>query len=678
MTIAPCSLLSRSLCGTFLLIALCLTLLNIPRSAEARITRLTITRRESPTFDGTSFGAAGQYEKIVGQVRGEVDPTNPLNAAIVDIALAPRTERGMVEYVADIYVLKPIEASRGNGALLYEVNNRGNKLAIGFFNSVANDNDPTTAAHAGNGFLMRQGFTLAWMGWDHTVLPGGNRMSITLPVATEKNGGPIIGPAMEEFQIDDSMTAMGALTYPAATLDTSQASLTIRAHQEDSRIAIAEDSWQYVDAQTIQLLPPGARFEQGMLYELIYPAKNPAVSGLTFAATRDFVAFLRRATADDNGNPNPVSEINVAYCFGISQGGRYQRDFIHLGFNEDEQGQRVFDGMMPHVSGAGGGFFNYRFAQPTRSSLHRRNHQYPEEIFPFAYQTLTDPITGMTDGLLQRCSATHTCPKVFDTNSGNEYWFKEASLVHTTPLGRDLREPRQVRFFQFASLQHTLFGSEPAPGICQQMTNPVAASPGYRALLVDLHEWVTRGREPPSSRVPRREDRTLVDSLPQSAIGFPDIPGVAYNGVVAYRELNDYGLSFDQGILTILPPRVVGPVYRNYVPRTDSDGNDIAGIRLPEIEVPLATYTGWALRRGGFAEGDECNQFGQFIPFAQTRAERIASGDPRLSIEERYPTHERYVREVARAARRLHRQRLLLEEDVQRYIEAAEASNIGR
>jgi hypothetical protein len=646
--------------------------------ARARVTQISITRVESPTFEGRSFGRVGQYEKLVGLVFGEVDPDDPLNAVITDIGLAPRNAEGKVEYTADFYILKPVHLSRGNGRLLYEVNNRGNKLSIGFLNffgTTANtNNDPTTSADAGNGFLMRQGYTIAWSGWDITAAPGGNRLTITVPVALS-GGDPIVGPALEDFTIDGDTTLTGALTYPAATFDKSQAALTVQVYRSDPPTSVPSTDWEYVDASTIQLLPAGTPFQHGTIYQFVYPAIGPKISTLGFAATRDFVCFLRHAVGDDQRNPNPLAgEIRWTFSFGISQSGRFQRPFLHLGFNEDEEGRRVFDGMLPYINGGGGGFFNYRFAQPGRTDWHRLSHPFPEQIFPFAYPIITDPLTGETDGVLARCTTSGTCPKVFDTNDANSYWFKSASLVITTPDGgSDLDDPPNVRFFLFSSIPH---GPASGLGICQQLQNPVVPNAGLRALLVSLAEWVVRGREPPASQVPRLEEGTLVHSLPQSEVGFPDIPGVSYNGVVSIRELADYGPDFDQGIITVVPPVLLGPAYATLVPTTDADGIDVAGIHLPEIGVPLATYTGWNLRAD--PPNDDCTASGSLIPFATTEAERQATGDPRLSIEERYKNHEGYVRAVARASRRLVHKRFLLEEDAEQYVEEAEASNVLR
>ncbi|MBA3439097.1 MAG: hypothetical protein H0T92_04425, partial [Pyrinomonadaceae bacterium] len=641
------------LTGLFVSLAVAL---GVPIRAEAHITRIEITRVESPTFEGTSFGDVGQYEKLRLRAFGEVDPNDPRNAVITDIELAPRNARGMVEYSTDVFILKPVDSSRGNHRLFYHMNNRGDiggppmGISVLFaFNNGGGGNDPTTAADAGNGFLMRQGYTIVSSGWDAGVAPGNNRLTITVPTARNPDGSTIVGPALEEFVIDNAITMTGALTYPAATLDKSQASLTVRVHYTDPPEAVSAADWEYVNDRAIKLLPAGTPFQQGRLYEFTYPATDPIVAGLGFVATRDLAAFLRHAVTDDAGNLNPLAgDVQAIYTFGISQPSRFMRDYMHLGFNEDEEARPVFDGILNWVGGGSGIFVNYRFAQPGRTHRQHIGRWYPEREFPFANQVIFDPHTEKTDGRLGRCVTSNTCPKIFEVNSSNEYWVKAGSLLHTDTLGNDLRGHRNIRHYLFSSLPHATFSG---PGTCQQPRNPVVPNPGLRALLVALDEWVSEGKKPPRSRVPRRANGTLAPSLPQERVGFPFIPGITYNGLMTTGDLFDFGPLFDQGVLTILPPVLVGSPYPVFVPRTDADGNDIAGIRLPEIAVPLATYTGWALRAAAFAGDDLCDAAGQKIDFRQTKTERLVIGDPRLSIEERYPTHEKYVKKVGHAAK---------------------------
>lgn len=361
------------------------------------------------------------------------------------------------------------------------------------------------------------------------------------------------------------------------------------------------------------------------------------------------------------------------YSFGVSQPARMINDFLHLGFNQDEAGARVFDGVLNWIGGASGVFMNYRFAQPFRTHRQHIARWFPEFAFPFANQVLPDPNTGKFDGRLAKCRSTGTCPRIIEVNSENEYWAKAMSLLHTDVRGRDLPDAPGVRSYLLSSLPHSAGTGPTGAGICQQVRNPLVANAPLRRLLVTLDAWVSHGTQPPASRLPRRSNGTLVSPLPQSRVGFPEIPGVTYNGVHHTGDLFDYGPGFDREILTVLPPKITTP-YPVFVPRTDGDGNDVAGVRLPDVAVPLATYTGWNLR----PSGDGCDASGMMIPFAKTQAERLASGDPRPSLEERYRSHGAYVRLVTEAANRLVRQGFLLQEDAQAYVTRAEQSAVGR
>lgn len=652
------------------------------------ITRIVIDSVQSPTFDGLSFGQVGQYEKLVGRAYGELDPDSPLNAVITDIELAPRNARGRVEYSTDFYILKPRDPARGNRVLLFDVTNRGNKITYLPLNfpfrappEFPPINDPCTAQDAGTGYLMRQGYTIVWTGWDATAPVGNDRLTTSVPVARE-NGRPLVGPALEEIMVDNVQTAVPGqavyrypLTYPAASLDTSQASLTVREYRNDEPRLIPPTDWRYLDASTIGLLPQDERpFESGRLYQFVYPATDPIVAGIGFAAVRDFVAFVRHAEADTHGTSNPLAgTLAWSLATGLSQSGRFHRPFLYLGCNQDEDGRRVFDGLLPYINGAGGGFFNYRFAQPNRTAFQRWSHVYPEQVFPFAYSNLHDPLTGKTDSVLARSEASGTSPKLMEVNDSNSYWFKSASLAITTPDGSaDLADPPNVRFYLLSSIAH---GVASGRGSCQQLQNPISPGPALRALLAALTDWVTADKEPPPSQVPRLSDGSLVPPLPQSSVGFPQIPGVAYTGVASIRELYDYGPEFDRGIISSLPPRETGRAYPTLVPKVTPDGIDVAGIQLPDMAVPLGTYTGWNLLAN--TPKDECSAMGSFIPFATTKAQRLASGDPRLSLEERYVTQHRYVQAVRAAAQQLVAQGLLLDEDAAAYIEAAEQRQLG-
>ena len=655
--------------------------------AEARIIRIEITSVESPTFEGRTFSSVGPYEKLRGKAYGEVDPTDPHNAVITDIELAPRNANGKVEYSMDIFILKPVDLRRGNHKVFLDMNNRGNMRVLRL-NDVALTNNPTTAADAGSGFIMNLGYSVVGNGWDLGATSEDAGLTISLPIAKSPDGSSITGPSYEYINFNNATSVRYGLAYPTATLEKSEATLTVRVRLGDRPTTIPATAWEYVDEKTIRLLPAGTPFKQSHVYEFTYTARDPVVAALGLAATRDFVSFLRHAARDEVGTPNPLAgDVQQTFSFSISQPSRALNDYQTLGFNEDEQGRRVIDGMLKWTGGGSGDQINYRFAQTGRTERNRQNHLYPEGVFPFAHQALTDHLSGRTDGRSARCSVSSTCAKTFEANSSNEYWVKASSLLHSDTRGNDLDDPESVRFYLISGLSHGV-GNATSKGVCQQFLNPTNPYPALRALFIGLDQWVTQGTKPPNSRVPRQADNTAVTavprpgyqsgSVPQEALGWPTIPAVVYTGLITTRYHLDFGPTFyNEGIVSNYPPSLEGrPAYPILVSRVDQDGNELAGIRLPPVEAPVATTTGWALRREGYGLNDGCEGAGQNIPFSKTKAERLATGDPRMSLEERYGSHDVYVQAVANAARQLMKQHLLLEEDVQRYIDEAASSNI--
>jgi hypothetical protein len=453
----------------------------------------------------------------------------------------------------------------------------------------------------------------------------------------------------------------------------------MRVRYEDQPSIVPADEWEYADEPGTAIRLTGQTpFREGNLYEFVYQAKSPVVAGAGFAAIRDLASFVRNAQRDDEGNVNPLDgDATAIYTACVSQPCRATHDFLWLGFNADENGRKAVDAIVNWIGGATGIYMNYRFAQPFRTHRQHIARWFPEFQGPFTNQVLRDPVTGKTDGRLARCSANNTCPKVFEVNSANEYWAKNMAVSLVDTHGKDLpKEPSNVRSYFMASLPHEGGFGPTGRGICQQNRNPLVANAVLRALLVAMDEWVTKDTEPPASRLPHVADGTLVPALPEASQGFPKIPGVKYNGRMHTGDLFDYGPKSDEGILTIWPPRNIGTPYPALVPKTDVDGNDIAGVRLPEVAVPIATYTGWNLRALP-ASGDEgCDHEGMQIPFAKFKAERLAAGDPRLSTEERYATHAEYVAAVASVANSLAHDRLLLEDDVQNYITTAQAASV--
>jgi hypothetical protein len=650
--------------------------LLVPAPADARLVKFQVTSTESPTFGGYSWPGVGQYEKLVGMAYGELDPNDPKNSVIVDIQLAPRNAAGKVEYSHTFYILKPIDLSLGAHRMMYEPPNRGGKT-IAAMNRGVGGNDPgsvTDPNALANSFLMPRGWVLAFSGWDYSAGTSTANFNsiINLPVAKNPDGSSITGPAYEYIVMGNATTQQYTLNYKAATLDQSKATLTHRKLLNDIPDVIPAGGWEYVDEKHIRLLPAGTAFTANDIYEFMYTAKDPTVNGIGMAAVRDFVAWLRYAQKDDAGNANPLAgDVQRVLTEISSQPGRFLNDFRLFGFNQAETLQKVFDGHMQWITAADGINLNYRFSQPGRTERNRQDHLYAEGVFPFANESTTDHITGKTAGRNDRCGATNTCPFTMEIYSGNEYWVKAASLFHTDTKGTvDLPGHPQARLYFMSSMQHGT-GNGNAKGNCQQFQNPLDSSPVQRALFLALNDWVTTGREPPASRVPRLADGTLVPPLPQSGMGFPNIPGVTYTGLMTTRYRLNYGPRFDQGIMDLNPPTIVppyqnnplnGPIYNNMIPKTDADGNDIAGVRLPDVRVPLNTYTGWALRADP-NKNDGCEGSGQRIPFPTTKAARDASGDPRLSIEERYPNFTDYYYRVTQAVNDFVAERFLLPED---------------
>jgi len=641
--------------------------------ADAHIRKIQIVSRVA-AFGGFSFPSVGPYERIVGKAYGEINPADRHNSPIVDIRFAPRNADGNVEYSFDFYILKPVDLSKGNHKVFYEAPNRGAKL-FGDFNRSSGGNDPAASGNPAETFLAPKGYTMVWSGWDAAAGSDNSDLTLTiaLPVAKNSDGSPITGPAYE-YIVSLGRAGAYALNYPSASPDKSKATLTHRVHLDDVPQVIPPDGWEYIEnGGAIRLLPAGTAFAPNDIYEFSYVAKDPTVNGIGFAAVRDFNSFLRYAAADAAGTRSPLAgDVTRIYTFAVSQPARMLNDFRDLGFNEDESGKIVFDGMLQWIAAGDGINMNYRFSQPGRTERNRQDQLYAEGIFPFANQRTTDPITGKTAGRYDKCAETKTCPLAMEVYSANEYWVKAASLFTTDPAGgKDLPDHPMARDYFISSHQHGT-GRPTVKGNCQQFQNPLDSAPILRALFVVLDNWSTKGTAPPPSQVPRLSDGTLVAPLPQSAEGFPKIPGVTYTGLKSTRYLLNYGPEFyTTGIMTLDPPPVKppifdnrenGPIYPSYVPKTDADGNDLAGVRLPDVAVPLATYTGWALRSGAQAN-DGCEAAGQFIPFAKTKAERMASGDPRLSIEERYPSLAAYQMAVQKAVDALIARGMMLKED---------------
>jgi hypothetical protein len=678
----------------------------VVQPSEARVVRFVVEQQRS-FADGAEWGTSGAYERLDGTAYMEVDPRDPLNAGIVNLDKAPRNDRGMVEFSAPFFMLKPVDMARGNQKIFFGLNNRGNKIELGIraFPAILT-NDPLTAADAGDGLLLRLGYVVVDAGWQGDVAAGNNRLVPNFPVATQPDGSPIVAAVRIEYS-DRTIPQAGTFTltlegspnfrsYETADTDPAHSTLTVRDTVDGPKVAIPSDRWAFgtcpageaslVPTTTDICLFDGFRADQ--LYELIYPAQDPMVMGLGYAVLRDIGSFLRYETQDEEGNPNPLAlspeEVGVrrAYGAGTSSTGMYMRDWLYLGFNEDEAHRKVFDAVHIHIPGTHRLFANVEFADPNTYSRQDDRHDFLSTSYPpLTFAVTTDPISGIRDGILKRPAMD---PLVFQTDSATELWQFRGSLNVHDSLGRPVRVPDNVRLYFNSSFSHGGVSGLVAPagprGICQNLTNGSLSgvSPTLRALLIALDAWADQGREPPRSNYPRIRNQALV-SLDEYRAAFPAIPGVDFPTVLNELELVNYGPEFDSegGRLTILPP-ILGAGYTVLVPKPDKDGLDIAGIRPMGIRVPLGTNTGWNVRAPGFREPHLCSLSGSFIPFAETEAERVASGDPRESLEERYGNHAGFLRAVRRAAQQLLRQGFLLLEDAERYVSAAEESDVLR
>ncbi|HEX5794212.1 MAG TPA: alpha/beta hydrolase domain-containing protein, partial [Geminicoccaceae bacterium] len=637
--------------------------------ALARVERVEILARE-PLAGGEAFGATGPYERLEGRLHYALDPADPANRRIVDLELAPRDTRGLVTFAGDFLLLKPIDLARGNHRLLYEVGNRGTLGMLAFFDDAPWTNDPMSAADLGNGFLLRQGYSLLWSAWNWDVLPGDGRLQIELPVAAD-DGAPITGPVAAEFVLMERAQSApfmwgNSRGYPPLALDEEGALLTVRDEQRGVRIPIPRAQWRF-DGPDRLFHAPG--FEPGRIYELVYTARDPRVVGLGLAAIRDALSFFRFAAADQAGTANPLApggapDPAAALAFGISQSGRVLQHMLLEALHVDEAGRMVFDGALIHVAGGGKGSFNHRFAQTTRHPSHLEDHQYPADFFPFATTPQQDPVTGAKGDVLAQARAAGALPKLVYTMTSTEYWTRSASLLHADVEGAlDLPLAANARLYVFAGAQHGNWRS-PWRGPYRNCGNPLDHRPPMRALLLALDAWARRATPPPESVFPRLADGTL-GSVAEYRAAFPRVRGVMLPEGNLQPPRLDLGPRFATAGIADRQPPAFGPPFVTRVPLPDRDGNDRGGLRLPELAAPLGTYTGWNLRRPEVGAPDKLARWsGSFIPFARTEAERRAAGDPRPSLEARYRSRSDYEGLIEAAARRLADQGFLLETEI--------------
>jgi Alpha/beta hydrolase domain len=646
--------------------------------ARAKVVRIVIDKAKSssPAYGGQSFGSVGQYEKIVGKAYGQIDPNDRRNSIIQDVRLAPRNSRGMVEYVASFTLVKPVDMSKANGVLLYDVVNRGNRQSIQVFNG----------GEPGDGFLMKQGIVILASAWQGDIFPSGAndiRETLQVPIARNPDGSSVTGPVIAQFTniaagtntISLAADGYQSLAYQRPlSLDASQATLTSRASQttggQSSPITtISPNDWAFADCSKTAF--PGtpdpskiclrSGFDPLLLYQIVFRAKDPLVLGIGLAATRDVVSFFRHEVQGSGGDANPLgTSIRYVVAQGTSQSGNLVKSFVHLGFNEDESGRVVWDGANDHIAGRQTPL-NLRFASPGGAAE--------------MYQPGSEPVLWWSDwpdkvrdrkeaGMSDRCTATQTCPKIFETFGSTEFWGLRMSpdLVGTS-ADKDIPLPANVRRYYFPGTTHG------------------GGRGGFStSAVLDLIGWVVRGTAPPASRYPTLADKILVVPT-KSAMNFPTIPGLTFTDSFENPVLDyDFGSTFIyndlSGVISNEPP-AIKQVIKMLVPKVNADGNEVGGVPSILFQAPLGTYLGWNITSDGFFKGQICGFSGGYVPFAKTKAERQASGDPRLSLEERYASHDDYVALVKSATQKAVAERFLSQEDADLIISQAQASDVA-
>jgi len=629
--------------------------------AVAEVTRFEVLSVEQKALEGASFGNVGTYDRIKARVTVAVDPADPHNKVIADIELAPKNAAGKIEAISEVEILRPSDPKRGNGKLFFEVTNRGNKQSPGVFND-SNSKAMLTAADAGNGYLLRQGYTLVWSGWQGDIKSAPGTLALTVPTLTG-----LTSATTAEIVFDNTTSpAVAPLAWPAA--EEAAAKLVVRAKWDDPPATPADMSFRFVDPTHIEIKRP-AGFDAGALYSLDYVARDPKLLGIGFAATRDLVSFLRRdGSADNPLAQHGRSPFKHVYGYGQSLSGRFLREFLYLGFNEDLTRKRVFDGVLVHVSGARFTATNVRFGLPERAPRHPLDPGSSADRFPFTYADTTNPFTHSSDGVLKRCTQSHSCPKIIEADSEYEWYNSKASLLVTDPAGKPVEVPANVRLYTMSGTPHIAQPDAVAKKnpLCVLPVNPLHQGPLMRAMLDNLDKWVDRGTAPPPSRTPNLTDGTLVEvdaSLPKSPI-----PGLPYTGMhVAAAEEDS----------TVHPAKLLGE-FKLYLPKLNEDGMIVGGVHMPVIDAPKATYTGWNPRVEGDGPTTLCPITGGAVAFAATSEDRQKGNDPRPSVQERYPSPGSYVSKVDEIARTLVRQHLMLEEDLPRQHKAAEEDTLAR
>jgi hypothetical protein len=650
-----------------LVLVLALTVLPLSLPLSARVVRVEIASR-TDVLNGKPFGDVGGYERMTGKVYFSLPVANPHNRRIVDLSNAVNLKNGEVEFSSDFVAVRPKDAHKGNGSMLLEVPNRGRARIL----PLVDGGDQDLAADAGDAWLLRNGFTIVSLGWQWDAA-GADALRFSAPVAKE-NGKTITGllrgdvmqsKVMPEIPLGHLILGnIGGTEYPVASPDDRRNVLTVRDSRNGQRTVIPRAEWQFAHTVDGKLVPSDRHihlnggFQPGRIYEYVYVVADPVVAGGGFAAIRDFASYAKHAS-------DAVTPVARVYGEGISQNGRFLRDYLYQGFNADEDGRIALDGVLAHVAGAGRGSFNYRFAEPSRDAQPTSSVFFPTDIFPFTDLPEKDPIGGETRGLLDRAAAEKVVPRIFFSNTSYEYWGRAAALIHITADGKqDAPISDNVRIYHLTGLQHFSGPFPPEKGkddlFGQQPQSPLPVKYFWRAMIANMDAWVRSGTLPPASSNPKIADGTLV---PLREYALPAIPGVnrPHEANEAWRL--DFGPNWRDGILSLQPPKV-GEPFPAFVPQVDADGNERDGVRLPEVTVPLATYTGWNLRDPSIGAPDQRVAFeASYLPFAKTAAERQKTGDPRKSIAERYADREDYTTRYKNAVDDLVKQRWILPED---------------
>ena len=676
-----------------------LMLLVWASTAQAEVKRIVIDRRVSPAFDGKSFGAAGQYETLAGRAFGELDPNDPHNRVITDIQLAQRNANGKVEYVAAFFLVKPIDMAKASRLMWHDVPNRGGRITIAEAERVLGD----------------IGLSSGWQGDNSgATAPGADNDYVVVPIAKQANGSPITGLVMGRIQNASGPASQpmvlnsNPVPYKPATLDTTKATLETHAGESiDGKVTgarkIAAGDWAWARCTAENPFPgtPDATqvcvkggFDPNLLYQVVFTAQDPYVLGVGFAAFRDVASFFRTAEKDSVGTANPVAgRVSWIISRGRSQSGRFLRAFLHLGFNQDESGKQVHDGSWPIIA-PGRLPLNVRFGTPdAATTLYDKGSE-----GPVWWTSWPDAARGLpAAGILDRCLSTKTCPKIVEMMGGTEAWALNLSTNWVGTSGeKDIPVPDNVRRYYIGSTPHgggaggfnltpAAAPACPGPNFGRGMFagNPMPYTETTNAIRIHFRDWVMKGTVPPPSKYPMLANGFLVDPT-KEATGFPTIPGVpagAPTGLINQTLDYDWGAGFNylegSGVVSNVPPPIKQAI-RMKAPRVDADGNELGGVPVVLREAPLGTYLGWNIVASGFHKGRLCNYAAGMIPFATTRAERIANNDPRLSLEERYQTHEGYVNAVKTAAEKAVREKFLLQADADALIAQAAASEVLR